>query len=101
MSGEAPPSMALVKKQVDSSDDSDEDRDEVLAIANHSYSRKNLQDEAMDEADRLEHEMNDMYRELEDMQKMIEGNKDLQCMESLMGTTQEVIDTHITSYKSL
>ena len=31
--------------------------------------------------------MNDMYREIEDMQKMIEGNKDLKTMETLMGTT--------------
>ena len=42
-----------------------------------------------------------MYRELEDMQKMIAGNKDLKVMENLMSTTQEVVDTHITSYKSL
>ena len=32
---------------------------------------------------------------------MIEGGRDLKAMETLMGTTQEVIDTHITSYKTL
>ena len=67
MSGEAPP-MALVKRP-DSSDDSEEEKDQVLAIAEHEYrySGKNIQDEALDDADRLEKEMNDMYRELEDM----------------------------------
>ena len=91
MSGEAPPdSFGLVKKPDSSDDDSDEVKDEVLAITDHEYrytGSKNLQDEALDEADRLEKEMNDMYRELEDMQKMIAGNKDLKSMENLMGTT--------------
>jgi hypothetical protein len=62
MSGEAP-SFALVKAP-----DSDSDSEEALAIANYSYSGKNLQDEALDDADRLEMEMNDMYRELEEIQ---------------------------------
>jgi hypothetical protein len=75
--------MALVRRPDTSDEDSDEARDEVLAIG----ASKRLEDDAMDEADRLEKEMNDMYRELEDMQKMIEGNKDLKCMEQLMGTT--------------
>ena len=97
MNGEMPP-MALMKKP-DSSDDSSEEKDEVMAIG--YTGKKQIQDEAIEEADRLEKEMNDMYRELEDMQKMIEGNKDLKCMENLMGTTQEVINTHISSYQSL
>ena len=98
--GEAPPSMAMVRKPVESSDSDNEDI-EALAIANYSYSGKNLQDEVLDDCDRLEREMNDMYRELEEMQKMIAGNKDLKVMETLMGTTQEVIHTHISSYNTL
>ena len=83
MNGEMPP-MSLVPRP-DSSDDSSEDKDEVMAIGYGG--KKQLQDEAIEEADRLEKEMNDMYRELEDMQKMIAGNKDLKVMENLMGTT--------------
>jgi len=76
--------MSLVPRP-DSSDDSSEDKDQVMAIGYGG--KKQLQDEAIEEADRLEKEMNDMYRELEDMQKMIAGNKDLKVMENLMGTT--------------
>jgi len=35
-----------------------------------------------------------MFKELNDMENHIKQNKDLNSMESLMGTTKEVITTH-------
>ena len=65
LNGEAP-SLALVKKDSsDSNNSSDEEKDKVLAIM--SQSRKNLEDEALDEVSALEQEMNLMYKELDDM----------------------------------
>ena len=45
--------------------------------------------------------MNQMFMELNDLQDMIKGNKDLKEMESLMGVTNEAIDFHKQSYNTL
>ena len=52
----------------------------------------------MAEADALETEMNEMFKELDDMQNMIKGNWDLKTYEQLKETTKEVIDTHMSAY---
>lgn len=45
--------------------------------------------------------MNLMFKELEEMQEMIRGNKDLKVMDTLKDTTKEVIDTHIRNYDKI
>ena len=50
---------------------------------------------------KLEQEMNLMFKELEEMQEMIRGNKDLKVMDTLKDTTKEVIDTHIRNYDKI
>jgi hypothetical protein len=41
-----------------------------------------------------EREMNQMFIELNDLEDMIKGNKDLKEMENLMSVTNEAIDFH-------
>lgn len=41
----------------------------------------------MEDTNKLEREMNKMFKELDDMQEMIKGNRDLKQMEDLMGAT--------------
>lgn len=45
--------------------------------------------------------MNEMFKELDDMQNMIKGNWDLKTYEQLKETTKEVIDTHMSAYSEL
>lgn len=45
--------------------------------------------------------MNQMFLELNDLEDMIKGNKDLKQMEDLMGVTNETIDFHKTSFNTL
>ena len=42
-----------------------------------------------------------MFLELNDLEDMIKGNKDLKQMEDLMGVTNETIDFHKTSFNTL
>ena len=42
-----------------------------------------------------------MFLELNDLEDMIKGNKDLKQMEDLMGVTKETIDFHKTSFNTL
>jgi len=45
--------------------------------------------------------MNAMFKELEEMQEMIRGNRDLEVMGTLKDTTKEVVDTHIKNYDKI
>jgi len=73
-----------------SDDESDEDIDKNYTIGKYRH----LGDEALAEAEKLEGEMNAMFKELNQMENHIKANKDLRSMETLMDTTKEVIDTH-------
>ena len=42
-----------------------------------------------------------MFLDLNDLEDMIKGNKDLKQMEDLMGVTNEAMQTHMTSYETL
>lgn len=42
-----------------------------------AYSKMSIQDQAVEDANKLEREMNQMFKELDDMQEMIKGNRDL------------------------
>ena len=55
----------------------------------------------MADLDQTEMEMNKMFLELNDLEEMIKGNKDLKEMEKLMGATNEVISAHKNQYESL
>lgn len=54
-----------------------------------------------EDQEKLENEMNAMFKELEEMQEMIRGNRDLKVMDTLKDTTKEVIDTHIRNYDKI
>jgi len=58
-------------------------------------------DQVMEDVSRHEREMNQMFLELNDLEDMIKGNKDLKEMESLMGVTNETIDFHKSSFNTL
>jgi hypothetical protein len=45
--------------------------------------------------------MNEMFKELNEMQNMIKGNADLKTYENLKDTTKEVMDTHMNAYSKL
>jgi len=45
--------------------------------------------------------MNKMFMELNDLEDMIKGNKDLKTMKELMGVTNDVMAAHMTQYESL
>lgn len=45
--------------------------------------------------------MNEMFKELNEMQNMIKGNADLKTYENLKDTTKEVMDTHMSAYSKL
>ena len=55
----------------------------------------------IEDVSRHEREMNQMFLELNDLEDMIKGNKDLKEMESLMGVTNETIDFHKSSFNTL
>jgi len=55
----------------------------------------------LEDVSRHEREMNQMFLELNDLEDMIKGNKDLKQMEDLMGVTNETIDFHKTSFNIL
>lgn len=57
--------------------------------------------EVYEDQARLEGEMNQMFKELTDMENMIKGNRDLKAMDTLKDTTKEVIDAHIKHYDKL
>ena len=59
------------------------------------------QQQALFEADTLENQMNEMFKELNEMQNMIKGNADLKTYENLKDTTKEVMDTHMSAYSKL
>jgi len=58
-------------------------------------------DQAFEEVSKLEQEMNQMYKDIDDMQEQIKENKDLRQMEELMSTTNEAMVTHINVYETL
>lgn len=51
--------------------------------------------------DQLGEEMNQMFKELQEMESMIAGNRDLKTMESLMDSTKEVVSSHVKAYDSI
>ena len=51
--------------------------------------------------DQTEADMNKMFMELNDLEDMIKGNKDLKTMKELMGVTNDVMTAHMTQYESL
>lgn len=57
--------------------------------------------EVYEDQQRLENEMNAMFKELEEMQEMIKGNRDLEVMGTLKDTTKEVVETHIRNYDKI
>ena len=61
--------LALVQKRaMDSSDSEAEDGEEKRdAVELYAYSKMSLQDQAVEDANKLEREMNKMFRELDDM----------------------------------
>lgn len=42
-----------------------------------------------------------MFLELNEMESMIKGNRDLKKVETLMGTTKEVVSSHMDAYDKL
>lgn len=53
------------------------------------------------ELDQTEADMNKMFLELNDLEDMIKGNKDLKTMKELMGVTNDVMNAHMTQCESL
>lgn len=51
--------------------------------------------------DQTEADMNKMFLELNDLEDMIKGNKDLKTMKELMGATNDVMTAHMTQYETL
>ena len=100
-------SLAVVpaKKKIVDSDSSDSDNDEPLALTMGADGQqkyfKDIGDQALFEADTLESQMNEMFKELNEMQNMIKGNADLKTYENLKDTTKEVMDTHMSAYSKL
>ena len=45
--------------------------------------------------------MNQMFRDLDDMQKHITQNWDLGAMENMMGATKDIIGTHTKAFDGL
>lgn len=67
----------------------------------YGYTSNFPEREAERDANKLEEEMNVMMKELNDLEDMIKGNKDLKTMQNLMGVTQQVVDAHIDAYDKL
>jgi len=83
--------LALMNKQ----------EDEALAVAIPGEEGGRLEDVALAETEQLEREMNEMFRELSDMESMIQGNKDLKSVQGLMDSTKDVVGSHIKAYDKL
>jgi len=49
----------------------------------------------------LEKEMNQMFKDLNDLEGMISKNWDLGSMETLMGTTKNIIKTHTSAFDGI
>lgn len=71
-------------------------QDQSLALAirdtqTHTFDARKLGQIAEDELNQTEKDMQNMYKELEELENMIKGNVDLTEMDSLMKSTTEVI----------
>lgn len=51
-------------------------------------------DQALEDIDRTEREMNLMFKELNELEDLIKGNRDLKTMEGLMSITNETMRAH-------
>lgn len=75
--------------------------DDIPETEGGIISYKSPGDQAIADLDQTEMEMKKMFLELNDLEDMIKGNKDLKEMEKLMGATNEVITAHKNQYESL
>ena len=62
---------------------------------------QNPGDEALYSLTQTEHEMNLMFKDLNELEDRIKGNNDLKQMETLMETTNEALSHHMKAYETL
>lgn len=73
----------------------------ALAIKDNMPVFSNPGDEVLYSLTQTEHEMNMMFKDLNDLEERIKGNKDIKQMEVLMETTNEALSHHMKSYETL
>jgi len=88
--------LAIMNGQGDADLDDDDDHDRRF-VSKHGDQGQ----QALDLADHLEEEMNQMFRDLDNMSKHIKENKDLNSMEGMMDCTKDIITSHTKTFDTL